>query len=455
MMGNFSFMGCRSFTNQKCMKNLLLFIIVFGSISSAFAQTLTLEDAMDQAVNHDYALKNQVLNIAVSQNQLSKTLTRRQPIVNGNGDFRYNPILQTSVIPGDAFGQGGEDQKLRFGTNFNILLGVDANYTLFDPVYETDLALNRAQTALETSTLQKTTAAVRLEAATAYCEALLQQTQVDLAASRLRRAQDLLEVTQTRELAGATLPIEVQKSQLEVQNAQALLTQTQNLLERSRLNLARQMGVTVLSLPPLNNALLEINADTIQIVPLSDLLVINGKPAILEEQQRLEITRLQLQREDKRYLPTVSLYGNLSAQHLSNNLAVWDRWFPFAYIGIQASLPLYDGGLKMRNKEGYQLQTKINQNNLDRLREELTYQLQSATLELKNALSQLEDASKNLQNARAIQNIDQVRFQEGSLLFTDFRNTEFSLRESEANFLASSQNYLLSYLRWLDASGSL
>lgn len=437
------------------MKNLLLFIIVFGSISSAFAQTLTLEDAMDQAVNHDYALKNQVLNIAVSQNQLSKTLTRRQPMVNGNGDFRYNPILQTSVIPGDAFGQGGEDQKLRFGTNFNILLGVDANYTLFDPVYETDLALNRAQTALETSTLQKTTAAVRLEAATAYCEALLQQTQVDLAASRLRRAQDLLEVTQTRELAGATLPIEVQKSQLEVQNAQALLIQTQNLLERSRLNLARQMGVTVLSLPPLNNALLEINADTIQIVPLSDLLVINGKPAILEEQQRLEITQLQLQREDKRYLPTVSLYGNLSAQHLSNNLAVWDRWFPFAYIGIQASLPLYDGGLKMRNKEGYQLQTKINQNNLDRLREELTYQLQSATLELKNALSQLEDASKNLQNARAIQNIDQVRFQEGSLLFTDFRNTEFSLRESEANFLASSQNYLLSYLRWLDASGSL
>lgn len=419
------------------------------------AQTLTLEEAMNKAVQHNYDIKNQTLNIALSENDAAKTRTRRQPTVNANGDFRYNPILQTSVIPGDAFGQvNGEDQRVKFGTNFNVLFSIDGAYKVLDPAYQTDIAINRAEANVQSATLRKNTAQVKLDAASAYYEILLQQTQVELATNRLRRAQDLLEVTKTRQQAGAALPVDVQKSELDVQNAQALLTQAQNVLERARLNLARQMGIPVENLSKLPDNLLQINADTVQ-VPIVNTAVVDLKPEILEEQQRVEITRLQLQRENKLYLPSLSLYGNLSAQHLSNNLAVWEKWFPFAYVGAQVSVPLYDGGLKNRNKEGYQLQLQINQNNILRLREELTYELQSATIDLKNSITQLQDAAKNLQNARTIQNIDQTRYQEGALLFADFRNTEFSLREAETNCLSASQHYLVAQLRWLNASGSL
>lgn len=437
------------------MKKLTLAIILIGSIMPTFAQTLSLEEAMNKAVQHNYDLKNQTLNISLSENDAAKTRTRRQPTVNANGDLRYNPILQTSVIPGDAFGQAnGEDQRIKFGTNFNLIFSVEASYKVLDPTYKTDLAINRAEANIQTATLRKNTAQVKLDAATAYYEVLLQQTQVEFANNRLRRTQTLLEISKNRQQAGAALPVDVQKSELDVQNAQALLTQAQNSLERSRLNLARQMGLTIENLPVLKNNLLQINADTVQ-MPTTNASAIDLKPEILEEQQRLEITRLQLQRENKLYLPSLSLYSNLSAQHLSNNLAVWEKWFPFAYTGVQVSLPIYDGGLKNRNKEGFQLQTQINQNNLSRLREELTYELQSVTIDLKNAMSQLQDAAQNLQNAREVQNIDQTRYQEGALLFADFRNTEFSLRESETNFLVASQNYLVSQLRWLNANGSL
>lgn len=419
------------------------------------AQTLSLEEAMNKAVQHNYDLKNQALNISLSENDAAKTRTRRQPTVNANGDFRYNPILQTSVIPGDAFGQqNAEDQRIKFGTNFNVLFSIEGNYKILDPVYQTDIAINQAEANVQSATLRKNTAQVKLDAATAYYEILLQQTQVELANNRLRRAQDLLEVSKIRQELGAALPVDVQKSELDVQNAQALLTQAQNVLERARLNLARQMGIAYENSSKLQDNLLNINTDTVQI-PIVNAAVIDLKPEILEAQQQLKINELQLQRENKLYLPSLSLYGNLSAQHLSNNLAVWDKWFPFAYLGAQVSVPLYDGGLKNRNKEGFQLQTQINQNNLSRLREELTYELQSATIDLKNAISQLQDAAQNLQNARAIQNIDQTRYQEGALLFADFRNTEFSLRESETNFLAASQNYLLAQLRWLNANGTL
>lgn len=419
------------------------------------AQPLSLEEAMNKAVAHNYDLKNQTLNIALSENDAVKTRTRRQPTVNANGDFRYNPILQTSVIPGDAFGQvNGEDQRVKFGTNFNVLFSIDGTYKVLDPAYQTDISINRAEANVQSATLRKNTAQVKLDAASAYYEVLLQQTQVELATNRVRRAQDLLEVTKIRQESGAALPVDVQKSELDVQNAQALLTQAQNALERSRLNLARQTGIAYENFPKLQDNLLNINVDTLR-PSLAYLSVIESKPEILEAQQQLKINELQLQRENKLYLPSLSLYGNLSAQHLSNNLAVWEKWFPFAYVGAQVSVPLYDGGLKSRNKEGYQLQLQINQNNILRLREELTYELQSATIDRGNAFSQLQYAAKNLQNARSVQSIDQTRYQEGALLFADFRNTEFSLRESETNFLSASQNYLVAQLRWLNASGSL
>jgi outer membrane protein TolC len=437
------------------MKKLFITLILIWSLAPVFAQTLTLEEAMNRAVAHNYDLKNQTLNITIAENDAAKTRTRRQPKLNGLGDVRYNPILQTSIIPGNAFGQpNGEDREVKFGTNFNALFSLEANYQLFDPAYQTDLAINQTQANLQTTTLRKNTAQVKLDAATAYYEVLLQQTQTKLAANRLQRAQDLVAIAKTRQESGAALPLDLQKSELEVQNAQALLTQAQNALERSRLNLARQTGMAYENLPGLSDNLLQINVDTVQPV-VTTLSVIDSKPEILEAQQRLEITRLQLQREQKLYLPALSLYGNLSAQHLSNDLAVWNNWFPFAYTGVQVNVPLFDGGLKNRNQEGLQLQTQVNQNNLARLREELSYELQSATIDLANASVQLQNAAKNLQNARAVQSIDQTRYREGTLLFADFRNTEFALRESETNFLAASQNYLVAQLRWRNAGGRL
>lgn len=437
------------------MKKLTFSIILIMCIAPIFAQTLTLQEAMDKAVQHSYVLKNQNLNIAVAENERAKTIAQHRPTVNGNGDVRYNPILQTSILPGDVFGQpNAESQRIKFGTTFNILFSLEGNYKLYDPAYQTNVAINEAQTALEKTTLRKNTAQVKLDAATAYYEVLLQQTQVNLATDRLQRAQDLLDVSKTRQEAGAALPVDVQKSDLDVQNAAALRTQAQNALERSRLNLARQMGIALENLPPLNTDLLHIQTDTLQ-MPTINAAVLDAKPEILEQQQQLQITQLQLQKIDKQYLPSINLYGNLSAQHLSDNLAVWERWFPFAYAGAQLTMPLYDGNLKARNKETYQLQLQINQNNLASTREDLTYELQSAAIDLKNAISQLRDAEQNLQNAKDVQSVDQLRYKEGTLLFADFRNTEFSLREAEINFLSASQNYLLARLRWLNATGNL
>ncbi len=441
------------------MKNIHFVICLLFCFTNALAQKpLTLEAAMQLAVQHNYDLQNQQLRIDLVDKDLEKIRARRQPTVGLNGDLRTNPILQSSIIPGEAFTQPGqgeaENRRVQFGTVFNLTFAVDATYQLYNPTYRTDIEINRTENALETATLRKNTLDVKLEAATAYYDLLLQQTQVTLAENRLRRAEDLLAVAQTRRDAGALLPVDLQRSELDVQNAQTLLDQAQNARRRSRLNLARLLGTQPEDLAlPAGNAL-QISPDTI-VSPEVNRNLVEGRYEIQEIQQQLAINQLQVRREDKAYLPTVELYGNLSAQHLSNDLAVWDDWFPFMFVGLRASLPIFDGNLKARNKETYQLQSQINRNSLARLREDLTYELQSAAIDLENAISQLQDARRNLQSARDILATDQKRYAEGALLFSEFRNTEFSVREAESNFLAAGQNYFLAKLSWMRASGKL
>ncbi len=435
------------------MKNLFCIIfLLFGILLVKAQKPLTLEAAMELAVQHNYDLKNQALSISMVEKDLEKLRAQRMPSVSGNGDVRYNPILQTSILPGDAFGQpGGEPQKIKFGTNFNLLFGIEANYKLYDPAYQTNVEINRTQNSLQTVTLRKNTLDVKLNAATAYYDVLLQQTQLHLANDRLQRAQDLLEIIQTQTTAGTTLPVDLQKSELEMQNTQALLEQAQNNLQRSRLNLARLLGIDAQDIVLPANAL-QISIDTLE-APVVNTASVESRYEIQEVQKQLQINQLQIQLQDKLYVPSLELFGNLSAQHLSDDLAVWNRWFPFAYVGARIAVTIFDGNQKVRNQEGYQLQMQINQNNLTRLREDLSYELHSTAIDLKNAISQLRNASRNIAEARSILQVDQTRYQEGALLFADFRNTEFSLREAESNFLSASQNYYVSRLRWMRASG--
>ncbi len=436
-------------------KIIALLVLVWASLVQLNAQyLLSLEDAMNMAVQHDFGLKNQALKVSIADKELDKVRAQRNPVISGSGDARYNPLLQTVVIPGEAFGQPGDDpQKVRFGTNFNLLLSVDASYKALDPAYRTQASIQTAQSGLESITLKKSAQDVKLDAATAYFDMALQQTQVEIALERLSRARDLLAVTQTRMEAGAVLPVELTKSELDVQNAEALLEQARNNFLRSRLLLARRIGKQPEAVDVPQDILQLRTGDAAP--PTLNPAIVNEHPEMAEAAQRLAINQLQLQLQDKRYLPALELYGNITAQHLSDNLSVWSRWFPFAFVGVRATVPIFDGNLKALNKESIAYQLQIDRNQMERIREDLTFELQSAAIDMENAIVQLRTAERNRTTAVQILQSDQVRFKEGALPFADFRNSEFALRESEGNYLAAAQNYLLARLRWMRAGSGL
>lgn len=415
-------------------------------------RVISLEEAITLGQSNSLDLKNQNLQVQIAQGERNKIDARRSPVVSANGEFRSNLVLPTTIIPAGAFGGSGtgEDQKLRFGTVFNITGALNVSYSLIDPTLRTDQLRADGQRMLQEANLEKQKANFRLTIAEAWYDVFLKQEQLNIAEEKLKRAESLLQISQNRFNAGALLPSEVQRSQLERDNSRASRDQAKNNLSLSRQNLAYRVGL------PLETAL-EVSA----IAPPTNDLIANSTTAstgqrweLKEEEQRLALNLLDQQRIKEQYRPNLNAIANGSVQHLSNNFAVWEKWFPAVYLGLQTNFTLFDGNLKQKNLEVLKLQNQVSQHTIERIRQDIGYEVASTQTALQNSVVQWQSAQQNLATARKILELEKERYVGGNLLFADLLNTEFSLREAENNALSAWYNYLVAKLRWEKAMGN-
>lgn len=130
-------------------------------------------------------------------------------------------------------------------------------------------------------------------------------------------------------------------------------------------------------------------------------------------------------------------------------------WFPCNYIGHHAEVPIYDGKQAKLAAADYALRSQVNRLNLEKLKADTRYELQSARNNLELARLDLEESRKNIPLARQIFETDVFRFQQGVLLQSDLKNSELSLQTAENNYLAAVYNWLVADLGYRKAAGRM
>lgn len=411
---------------------------------------LRLEEAVQRGLAYNLELKNQGIAVALAEQDRAVLGSRRAPTLNLSSDLRGNPVLQTLIVPNFSNSSSGEStQRARFGTFFNWSFTADLSYPLWDPTLRTEERIAAAERELRTATLAKLRSNTQLVLTEAWYDVFLKQEQLELSTARLQRAEELLTIARNRVNAGALLPVEQERSQLEVDNAQAAVVQARNLLEQSRQNLAYRVGL------PLATPLEAVGVPAVAVPTPPGGARLTARWEIKEEQYRQGLNLLEATRLRDQYKPSVKAVAAAAVQHLSDDFAIWDNWFPVAYFGVQANLKVFDGNLKRKNLAINELQRQSIANNLSRYTADVEYELAAATVALKNAVVQWESAQKNRQTAQRIRDLDQVRFAGGALLYADARTSEYALREAETTYLSAWYNYLVARVRWEKAAGLL
>ena len=78
-----------------------------SSSASGPIKTLTLKEAINYALENKAEAKKGKLQVENSEYKIQEVRSRALPQISANGSLNYNPVLQTTVIDGSAFGQPG------------------------------------------------------------------------------------------------------------------------------------------------------------------------------------------------------------------------------------------------------------------------------------------------------------------------------------------------------------
>lgn len=434
------------------MKNLikkLLFVLLSGAAqASVFAQTpLTLQQAITQGLQNRKDLQNQTLALQINENEIQKINARALPKVDASFDARYNAQLQTNVIPAGVF--GAEARNVQFGTKFNNLLAVNASYDVYNPNTASDKKIALQNIEIEKVNLQKIQIDLKNAITQAYYSVLLNQEKVKFSRENLARTEKYWEEGKVKFANKTILQIDLDKLVLDKENAQMIAEEDAKNLALSKLYLANQIGVE----------------NSVEISETMDNFMQNALPAapkgidnrveLKQEQSRIMLYQANIEKQNKATLPTVSLYGNWSAQNQSNNFSLIGKntWFPISYIGAKVSVNIFDGYQKRYNKQEYTLRIQQSQNTISKWRNDYNYEMQSALTEMQNIAQKLTNAKNNITLAKNVLEVDNVRFKEGKITSAELKNTEYSLLNAQNNLITQYYNFLIAQLKYQKAIG--
>jgi outer membrane protein TolC len=429
-------------------KAIILYYLLLAGQASLLAQTpLTLQQAIEQGLKNRKDLKNQEIAVQITENELQKIQTRNLPKLDASLDMRYNAQLQTNVIPAGVF--GAEARNVRFGTNFNNLVGLNATYDLYNPNTKADKKIALQNIEIDKLNIQKIQTDIKHAIIQAYYSVLLNQEKLKFSRENLSRTEKYWQEGKTKLDNKTILQTDFDKLVLDKENAQLIVEEDAKNLATNKLYLANQMGV---------EGSVEI-AETMESFKQNNLPTnpsgIDNRVEIKQEQSRIALFQANIDKQQKSYLPTVSLYGAWNAQNLTNDFSLVGKnaWFPFSYVGARVSVNIFDGNLKRYNKQDYTLRIQQSQNTLTKLRQDYQYEVQSAVTEMQNITAKINQAQQNIQLAQKVLEVDTVRFREGKITASELKNTEYSLLTAQNNVIVQYYNLLVAKLKYQKAVG--
>jgi outer membrane protein TolC len=187
-------------------------------------------------------------------------------------------------------------------------------------------------------------------------------------------------------------------------------------------------------------------------LPLDDIM---KRPELLQTGMAMKIASLNQLKQEQVNKPAVDFYTNVNVQHLSNDFAVWNRWFPFVFGGVRMQWNLMDGGLKKKNQEKYTLEYKWQSVHLEKLQADFSYEWLTAQNDYLLALKNIAIQGENIALSNQILQNDELKFKEGVTLITSLRESQLSLKEANQLKLSYLADACQARLRMMRAAGKI
>lgn len=235
------------------------------------------------------------------------------------------------------------------------------------------------------------------------------------------------------------------RADVQARNALTNVVTSENAVNLAKLQLKMLMGIDMYTEIMTDEKLSDFEAvmyaevlklDTTQLVKNSDL-------------KQFEIQKKQLAQSEKIHkaslLPTLAASLNYQYMSYADDTITFtkdQRWFPTSTLGVQLSVPLFQGGAKYNKSR----QLKIQKEEMELQRENLYRSLQLQAINymnnIKNSLKKIESNKEGLRQADKALTISQKMYEVGMGTYLDLNNADLAYINAGLSYNQSVFDYL-------------
>lgn len=430
------------------LKNKFLFIaLVLGALPLMAQKTLelNLEQARSYAEEHNFELRSAVIDVETAAFKVKETVATGLPQVSASLRFMDNIGLPVQLIPGDFFGQPGEQIEVQFGTKYSGSAGASVNQLLFSGSYLVGLQASKAYLRQSQKNLLKSKQEVAKAVSEAYFMVLATQEGISIIDSTLSITQKL--ANQTRIIVENGFAEETELDQLMllisdlVVSRSSALNQLDITTEYLRFLLGIDEGVAL----ELTENFQDLTGKLVGKGLLNQQFEKGANIDFQILQNQKELALLQVKLEKSAYLPNLSAFLNYDTQAQRQAWDFFDskgKWYSSSVWGVTMNIPVFSSGEKRSKVKQAQLQFEKTLVAEEMVSNNLNLQYKTTRSDLENALENYRFTMQNKEIAEKIFRRTGIKYTEGLAASLDLLNTQNQFLSAQSQYINATLNML-------------
>ena len=426
-------------------KYLCLIILVLTLLTTLSAQrTMTLDQAIRFAQQNHMDVQIAQLDIDDAQLQIEENRAFGIPKVNFYANLERRLRLPVSLLPARFIDpDAGDDEfaKIAFGQNVDLSGTLDIQTMIFDFSYFVGLRASRMFREVTKEEKLSAENKVKHSVIEAYLPLVVIQENRKILIKNLENVSGLLNEMTELYKAGFVEELEVDRLKLSLANIET----TKNNLDRQEQQ-AYDYLKFIMGFPVNENFEIVETLDELFVPANGDDLDgsfnYNSRKDYFALDMRRQLNELNEQYNKSRYYPFFSAYGVLNVNGQGNRLFDNLIWTDASFIGLKATVPIFDGFEKRSKLARAKINTEKIQIAKNQLKNAIDLEISTARNTYLSAQALVENGEKNLMLAQKIYDTSKIKYREGVGSSVELSQAEQALYSSQQNLIQAKYELL-------------
>ena len=440
------------------MKNLILILIltfVFG-VNAQEVKKLSLKEAINYALQNKADARKAKLKVENSDYQIQEVRSRALPQITANGNLTYNPVIQTTVIDGESFGQPGTTIQAAFGQKWISTAGVSLTQALFDQTVFTGLKAAKSTREFYQINEQLTEEQVIERVANNYYQVYVQRQKLIVIDNTYKNTNKVKDIIKGQYDNGLAKKIDLDRISVKISNIITLRQQVLNAVAIQENALKFYMGMPIETKIEIPDTAFEITSTSLSEIPNTA----NRTEYLLLKKQE-QLLGYQKKAFEAAYYPTLSLSAGYNYIGQGPQIPLGAKpadgvyWSDFSSIGLNLRVPIFTGfGTKAKVKQA-DIELQSIQEDLNDTKLALDLSFANAKAQIDNSLTTINSQKENAQLAKEVLDNTRNNYLQGLASLTDLLDAENSLTEAQNNYTTAILDYKLAEIQLIKSKGEL